>query len=307
MSREKNVFDGVPEFLETVRSQSFTAAAERLGLTGSAVGKSVTRLEDRLGTKLLHRTTRRLSLTAEGQRYYDRWTSLMDEIEGLEGEIAPGTGGVFGRLVIHLPAAFGRRHVMPLLMKLAGQHAGLDLTVNFTERRADLVAEGIDLAVRIGELDEYADLVARPLGQQRLVISASPEYLSRNGIPSAPSDIKQHSCLAGSRNSGVASWLMKNGSGKTERLVIQPRHEFSDGDALLAATLAGAGITQLPTWLIHEHLVSGALVPVLESYTGAEMPIHALWPSSRYLKPVQRLVIDALIEEASSPTSIYRV
>ncbi|SLN54266.1 HTH-type transcriptional regulator DmlR [Aquimixticola soesokkakensis] len=299
-------FAGVREFVEVVRSGSFTAAGLVLGLTGSAVGKSVSRLEARLGTQLLHRTTRRLSLTTEGQRYFDGWETILSDVEGLEHSVTEGSGRISGRLNIHLPAAFGRRHVMPVLMQLAQAHPALDLAVSFTERRINLIDAGVDLVVRIGALSDDADLVARRLGRQRLVICASPAYLARHGAPQTAAELTERDCIIGTRRKAVpASWLLRQPDGTLTAQLIRARHEFSDGDAMLEATLAGAGLSQLPTWLVSSALSTGALVPVLETFSGAEMPIHVVWPGSRYLKPAQRALIDALVADAARTDAGY--
>lgn len=300
-------FSGVVEYVETLRTGSFTAAGERLGLTGSAVGKSVTRLEQKLGTKLLHRTTRNLTPTPEGQRFFDGWVAILDEIESLELGVVAGSSQISGRLNIHLPAAFGRRHVMPILSRLATQYPSLEMSVSFTERRINLVDEGVDLVVRIGTLEDDADLVARKLGRQRLVVCASPAYLERKGVPTLPAELTEHDCIIGSRRNTQPAWLFCQPSGESFSQVIRARYDFSDGDAMVDATLNGMGLSQLPTWLVNEHLATGALVTVLDQWAGAEMPIHAVWPRSRYLKPRQRVVIDALLEEAQSPTSVYNL
>ncbi len=306
MPEHDDPFSGVREFVETMRNGSFTAAGARLGLTGSAVGKSVSRLEARLGTKLLHRTTRRLSLTPEGQRYFDGWVAILSDVQGLEQSVTEGSGQVSGRLSIHLPAAFGRRHVMPVLTRLAEDHPALDLAVSFTERRVNLIDEGVDLVVRIGALSDDADLVARRLGRQRLVICASPAYLAAHGTPAAAAALTEHDCIIGSRRDGVPpSWLLRQPDGSISTQAIRARHEFSDGDAMLEATLAGAGLSQLPTWLVSDALASGDLITVLDDVSGAEMPIHAVWPRSRYLKPGQRALIDALVADAAREASGY--
>ncbi|XAW87505.1 LysR family transcriptional regulator [Vibrio sp. CDRSL-10 TSBA] len=278
-----------------------------MGLTGSAVGKSVTRLEQKLGTKLLHRTTRNLTPTPEGQRFFDGWVAILDEIESLELGVVAGSSQISGRLNIHLPAAFGRRHVMPILARLSCEYPSLDMSVSFTERRINLIDEGVDLVVRIGTLEDDADLVARKLGRQRLVVCASPAYLERKGIPSLPAELTEHDCIIGSRRSTQPAWLFCQPSGESFSQVIRARYDFSDGDAMVEATLNGMGLCQLPTWLVNEYLSTGALVTVLDQWAGAEMPIHAVWPRSRYLKPRQRIVIDALLDEARSPTSVYNL
>lgn len=300
-------FSGVIEYVETLRTGSFTAAGERLGLTGSAVGKSVTRLEKKLGTKLLHRTTRSLTPTPEGQRYFEGWIGILDEIDSLEQGVIAGSVQVSGCLNVHLPAAFGRRHVMPVLLRLSKKYPNLDLSIAFSERRINLIDEGVDLVVRIGTLADDADLIARCLGRQRLVVCASPEYLKKKGTPKLITQLAEHDCIVGGQTSSQPAWLFRRGSGESFSQIIHGRYCFSDGDAMLSAVLDGVGISQLPTWLINEHLVTGALVTVLDEYAGAEMPIHAVWPRSRYLKPRQRIVIDALVEEAEKMGSIYQL
>lgn len=307
MKQTETVFSGVVEFVETLRMGSFTAAGERLGLTGSAVGKSVTRLEKKLGTKLLHRTTRSLTPTPEGLRYFEGWIAILEEIDSLEQGVIAGNRQVSGRLNVHLPAAFGRRHVMPVLLELAKQHPNLSLAVAFSEKRVNLIDEGVDLVVRIGTLEDDADLIARPLGRQRLVVCASPDYLARKGRPQSPNELTEHDCILGSQRSAQPTWLFRRANGDSFSQVIRGRYRFSDGDAMVAAVLDGMGVSQLPTWLINEHLASQALVTVLDEYAGAQMPIHAVWPRSRYLKPRQRIVIDALLAEAQKEGSVYHL
>lgn len=307
MKASENQFSGVIEYVETLRTGSFTAAGERLGLTGSAVGKSVTRLEKKLGTKLLHRTTRSLTPTPEGQRYFDGWISILDEIESLEQGVVVGSVQVSGNLNIHLPAAFGRRHVIPLLLGLTKRYPKLDLAVDFSERRVNLVDEGVDLVVRIGTLEDDADLIARRLGSQRLVVCASPDYLQRKGTPRKVAELTEHDCIVGAQRSSQSAWLFQYPNGERFSQVVHGRYRFSDGDAMLSAVLEGMGVSQLPTWLINEHLATGALVTVLDEFSKAEMPIHAVWPRSRYLKPRLRVVIDTLLEEACKPNSVYQI
>ncbi|MCJ2187670.1 LysR family transcriptional regulator [Novosphingobium beihaiensis] len=307
MNAQSPPFAGVLEYVETVRSGSFTAAGARLGLTGSAIGKSVTRLEERLGVKLLHRTTRKLTPTPEGERFFEGWVALLDDVQGLEQDVAVDRGAVVGRMRIHLPAAFGRRHVMPVLTRLACEYPALDLSVSFTERRINLIDEGVDLVVRIGTLEDDADLVARRLGRQRLVICASPSYLEAHGSPATPAELTGHACIAGSQRNGQVAWLLRDAGGRTFRQTIRARHEFSDGDAMVDAVAAGCGLSQLPTWLVQDQLDAGTLVRVLPAFEGAEMPIHAVWPRSRFLLPKQRAVIDALVADASASGSAYRM
>lgn len=288
-------FDGISEFILAAQLQSFTAAALQLGVTSSAVGKSVSRLEKRLGIKLLHRTTRKLSLTNEGEVYLASCLRVMEELRDTEDCLSTGLVEPRGRLRIDLPAAFGRRHIAPMLIDLARQYAQLDLTITFSERIVDMIGEGIDLAVRIGDLKDDPELVARRLGTQRLVICASPDYLHRSAQVKDKADLLEHDCIIGWRKGVRATWLLMGHKGIVEQQEIRVRHEFDDGEMMLRAALEGCGLSQLPTWLVDEHLRSGALVTVLDHYAGAEMPIHVIWPRTRYIQTRVRIIIDALL------------
>ncbi|WP_210166661.1 LysR family transcriptional regulator [Methylobacterium sp. Leaf87] len=294
------------EFVRVAQAGSFTAAAATLGLTGSAVGKSVSRLEARLGTKLFHRTTRRITLTNEGEVYYESCVRALEELDDVEQRLMTGRSEPVGRVRLDLPGAFGRRHVLPILQELVLRHPGLDLSINFSERTAVIVEEGVDLAVRIGRLTDDADLVAVPLGRQRLVICASPSYLAGHGTPSMPADLASRDCITGWRRDGHPAWLLRQADGTITSVPVRARHELSDGEAMVAATLAGGGLCQLPTWLLAEHLASGGLRTVLDDHAGAEMPIHAVWPRSRYVRPAIRVIVAMLRQHAQMrPSPFY--
>lgn len=298
--------DGLVEFATTVETGSFTAAANQLGMTGSAVGKSVTRLEKRLGTKLFHRTTRRLTLTNEGSEYFETAARALGSLEDAEQALADRRAAPSGTVRLDLPGAFGRRHVLPVLNALSARFDRLDFSVMFSERTASIIAEGIDLAVRIGRLDNDADIVASRLGTQRLVICAAPSYLAAHGRPQTPEELMTHDCLVGWRRHDQISWLLRDGAGQLSSQPVRVRHALSDGEAIVSATLAGSGLSQLPTWLIAEELAGGRLEEVLNDYAGAEMPIHALWPANRYLKPGVRVIIDALQRTAQESPDFGR-
>jgi DNA-binding transcriptional LysR family regulator len=299
-------FSGMNEFVLSAQEGSFTAAGLRLGLTSSAVGKAVTRLEERLGTKLVHRTTRRLTLTNEGEAYLSSCLRVLNELEETESYLTTGRSEPVGRVRVELPATFGRRHVLPSLLELSTRHPRLDLSANFSERLADLIAEGIDVAVRIGVLKDDLDIAARRLGEQRLVICASRAYLKRNGIPKTKDDLLVHDCIGGLRRTQRAVWLLRNEQGVSEPVDVKVRHELGDGEAILNTALAGCGLAQLPTWLVGEHLRSGALVQVLDEWTRGEMPIHVIWPRTKYIQPRVRVVIDELVRLSSEGDSGFK-
>ncbi|MGG2396715.1 LysR family transcriptional regulator [Pseudomonas sp. SH1-B] len=296
--------DGIREFILAAQLQSFTAAGLQLGVTSSAVGKSVSRLEKRLGIKLLHRTTRKLSLSSEGELYLATCLRVMEDLHETEGALSTGSAEPRGRLRIDMPAAFGRRHLAPLLIELARKYSQLDLAVTYGERTVDLIAEGIDLSVRIGELNDDPELVARRLGDQYLVICASPEYLRNHPPVREKADLLAHDCIIAWRKGMRATWLLQSAAGLLQQ-EIRVRHEFGDGEMMLRATLEGRGLCQLPTWLVEEQLRSGELVTVLDDYAGARMPIHVIWPKTRYIQPKVRLVIDELLRMKALQPSLF--
>lgn len=298
-------FSGIREFVATIDGGSLTAAAAQLGVTGSAVGKSISRLESRLGVQLLHRTTRRIGLSSEGEAYLVSCRRVLEELAQTEASLATGHLQPIGRLRVDLPTTFGRRHVVPALLDLCVRHPKLDLSVTLRDRAVDMVGEGIDMSVRIGVLGDYADLVARKLGEQTLVICASPDYLQRRGTPMSRTDLVQHDCLVGARKGSRATWLFKDTLGKIEPHEVPVRHEFFDGDALLRACEAGCGLAQLPTWLAGGGLQTGALVQVLADITGGTMPIHVVWQKTRHLQPKVRITVDELIRIAAERPSIF--
>lgn len=298
-------FAGIREFVAAIDGGSFTAAADALGVTGSAVGKSISRLEARLGLQLLHRTTRRIDLTPEGEAYLRSCRRILDELDQTEAFLSTGNPLPIGRVRIDLPTTFGRRHIMPTLLALSLRHERLNLSVTLQDRAVDMVSEGIDLAVRIGKLQDYPDLVARRLGQQRLMICASPQYLKRRGTPAGRAELAKHDCLIGWRRSNRAHWLINNGKDEGELFEVPVRHELTDGDALLDACLSGCGLAQLPHWLASDGLATGRLLPVLPGLSGVTMPIHVMWQKTWHLQPKVKVIADELVQLASMSPAAF--
>lgn len=296
--RKTDNLGGITAFVTTAQMGSFTAAAERLGLTKSAVGKSVGRLEERLGLKLFQRSTRKLSLTPDGERFLNSCQDAIDILEQAEAELTSHIKHPSGRLRIDLPAAFGRKRILPLLLDILRGNPELALTVTFSERFIDPIEEGIDLFIRIGELADSSGLIARRLTTQKLVLCASPDYLLYHGEPEVPDDLTQHQCIVGFRRNQPKTWLLKDSEGKNFRFTPPPTHELGDGDAMLTGVLSGCGLSQLPLWLVGEYLATGELKEVMSQYAGGEVPINALWPKSRQLLPKIRHVVDRLLHAA---------
>ncbi len=289
-----NRFAGVYEFITAARLGSFSAAALSLGVTRSALGKSIGRLEMRLGARLFHRSTRRLSLTSDGQTFLTACSGILSEFETAENAVGSGVPDVRGRLRIDLPSAFGRMHAMPVIMDLLRTHPDLTITASFTDRRIDIIEEGVDLALRIGLPPDTNEVRARQIGLQKLVVCGSPDYFARFSTPLTQDEITAHRCIVGRRNRASSSWLFKDTSGQHQRIPVTADYELGDGQSMLEATLSGLGLAQLPTWLAGNELNEGLLIPVLEKISPDPVPIVAIWPASRHTPVRVRTVVDAL-------------
>jgi DNA-binding transcriptional LysR family regulator len=284
---------GIDVFVATVAAGSFTAAADRLNLTSSAVGKAIARLEVRLSTRLFERTTRRLDLTDAGTAFHRICVRVLEEIESAERVLLADGAEPSGRLRVDLPATFGCRKVMPLLVDFAGQHPAVQLQVSFTDRFVDVGDEGIDVAVRIGGTDKWpASLGHRFLGAERLIFCASPAYLGRRGPPHALDDLAGHDTVTYGRSDGTASpWLISSGGVPIERRMVDGRIVVGHGEAQLDAVVAGLGVAQLATWLAEDHVAAGRLVAILPEADVDGLPLHIVWPLSKQLLPkVDRLL-----------------
>ncbi|WMD21620.1 LysR family transcriptional regulator [Achromobacter seleniivolatilans] len=286
---------GITAFVQAVEAGSFTAAAHRIGLSKSAVGKSVATLEERLGVRLLERTTRRLALTAEGADFYQSCLRVLAELDEAESRAASRRTEVSGTLRISLPVTFGRQWVMPVLCGLARQHPKLALDVAFSDRAVDLLEENIDLAVRLGDPGDSASLSARRLGFQRLVVCGSPAYFVEHGRPTSIDDLAHHDCITFAHGGYLFPWKLLDSEGRSVDVKIKGRHTISDGEALRAVVLDGLGIGQFPTWLVADALRCGTLQTVLAPQGVQGSPIHALWPATRDLAPKIRATVDELL------------
>ncbi|TXN27258.1 LysR family transcriptional regulator [Methylobacterium sp. WL19] len=253
--------------------------------------------------RLLDRTTRSLNLTAEGQAYYQSCLKVLEELNTAEALLASRTRVVSGTLRINLPISFGRLYVMPVLAEVADGNPDLNLDISFTDRQVDLVEEGFDLAVRLGDPGDHASLIGRRIGTQRSIICAAPAYLDRRGRPTVVEELVKHDCLAFAKDGRPLPWAVCGSDGTVKLVIIQPRHTISHGEALRDATVKGLGVAYLSTWLAADDLHSGRLEVVPISTPAEDGPITALWPRSRDLAPKVRVVVDALVE-ALKPTQV---
>ena len=290
--------DGVTVFVEVVRLGGFARAAEHLGLTRSAVGKAMARLEARLATRLFHRTTRVQSLTDDGQIYHEHCLRALAELQAAEAQMESGRHEVTGRLRVTMPVLFGRHCVAPILLDLARQHTLLELHLSFNDQPVDVLAEGFDLAIRCGALGaESEGLRARKLVEQRKLVCASPAYLAARGRPRNKAELAEHSILLYRRADRIHVWQLPDATGRMGDTPLNSRLLLDDLETIADAAATGLGLAWLPEWLVRERLRTGALVSVLDDQPGATMDCHALWPSAPHMPLRLRLAVDALVTQ----------
>lgn len=289
-----NRLNDIPVLLDVVEAGSFSAAAERLNLTRSAVAKSIARLESRLGVRLFHRTTRRQSLTEEGLLFHERCLRAVEEIRLGETLLESGRREIRGRLRISLPVVFGRRVIAPILTGLIDRHPLLELDLAFSDRVVDLLDEGFDLAVRNGNLPDTPDLMVRRVGGQRMTVCAAPAYLARRPAPETLDDLVGHDGVVYARRDGAKGWVFPTET-DPDRVVRPPaRLRLDDIEAIHDAACAGLGLAWLPCWLVRDGLSSGALCEVLTGVKSLNFDAYAVWPRAPMMTPRLRLVIDEL-------------
>ncbi|WP_374523240.1 LysR family transcriptional regulator [Hydrogenophaga sp.] len=287
-------FEEMRVFAAVVDAGSFVRAADALDLSKTAVSRHVSELESRLGVRLLHRTTRKLSLTAEGQVFHARCKALLGAVEAAEAEITAGSVQPSGVLRLNVPVTFGLMHLAPLWPDFMQRYPQVTLDVSLADRLVDLVEEGFDLAVRIAQLSS-STLVSRQLATTRMVLCASPEYLRRHGQPQRPADLAQHRVLAYSLFHQGEHWAFDGPQGR-EVVKVNPILRTNSGDTCVAAALAHQGVVLQPSFLVGEPLRQGDLVEVLPGHRSGEMGIYAVYPSRQHLPPKVRAMVDFLVE-----------
>lgn len=281
-------------FVQVVEVESFSRAAEELNLSKSQVSKQISRLEDRLGARLLHRTTRRMSLTDVGRVFYQRCVQILADLEEAELSIGKLQSEPRGTLRISVPMSFGVMYLAPALSDFMAAYPDLQVDLNFNDRQIDIVDEGYDMAIRIGALAD-SSLIARKLAPIRLFLCGSPDYLDQHGWPQHPRDLKSHNCLRYRYFSTGSMWSFYSGQGK-ESVKVEGSLQTNNGDALREAALRDLGLCILPDFLVSEDFRTNRLFQVLDDWTvGEAFYIWALYPHNRHLSVKVRLFVDFLI------------
>lgn len=288
-----NNYSDIVVFVRVVEARSFVAAAQTLGMSPSAISKAVSRLEERLGARLLNRTTRSLSLTDQGLSFYDRAREALAQLDQAESEIAESRGVARGRLRVDLPVSLGRKIVVPALPRFIQQYPELTVQLSMNDRVIDLVQEGMDAALRVGNLSD-SSLVARRVGILRGVTCASPEFIARVGMPMTPEDLQPEHCIAMFKlgTNQIREWLFRK-DGVDHSIQPAAPLSFSDPESAVAAAVSGAGFVRSLDFTVEAQIAAGLLVPVLEDWNdGAWWPVSVVYPQHRQPTAKIRAFID---------------
>ena len=283
-------------FVGVVEAQNFSAAARNLKLTPSAVSKLIGRLENRLGARLLNRTTRQVSLTDEGRTYYQSCLPILAAIEDAEHAVSKLHDAPRGLLKVNASTAFGISHIEPLIPDFLASYPELRIQLTLSESIVNLVEEEVDVAIRLGNLPD-SSLIARKLGSLRRSVTGSPDYLKRHGIPKTPEDLKNHNCLQITTATTFNHWEFQV-AGKPRRIDIKGNFETNNALSLHRAALAGIGLMRSANFMVAEELQDGRLKTVLAEYeSDRELGVYAVFPHSQHLTSKVRVFVDLLVEK----------
>ncbi|MGD8326130.1 MAG: LysR family transcriptional regulator [Sphingomonadales bacterium] len=281
-------------FVKVIKEGSFSAAARSMNMSKSAVSKYVSELEDRLGARLLNRTTRRLSVTDVGRVYFERCQQILSDVMETETAISEDTRKVSGQLRVAAPVTFSVKHLGGPLSEFLGQYPEVDIDLNLNDRRADIVEEGFDVAVRISRQMTDSSLIAAKLATSRAVTCASPAYLDRHGTPQTPQELVDHNCLRYSNIGPVQEWYYQDENKELISVRVSGTISANNGEVLREAALDGQGIITGPSFITGDAIKSGKLVPILQPYAYTDFGIFAVYPHNRHLSAKVRVFVDFL-------------
>jgi len=276
-------------FTRVVENGGFTAASLTLGLSASAVAKAISRLEDELGVRLFHRTTRSLALTTHGQNFYERCARILKDLDEATAQLQEATSRPRGKLRVILPVSFGRVTVVPHLHEFLSRYPEIDLDITLSDDVAQFIEEGFDLAVRTG-FAEDSRLKMRVLTEGEHIIVASPSYLQRFGRPQRPDDLRDHECIIGRLGQ---DWVFTE-NGSQRKMTVTGRLRIKGGDAYREAAVAGLGIAHATRWLFRKEIERGDLVPILSDFVAGQSPVALYFPAARYQSMIVRAFIGFL-------------
>ena len=291
-----DVMHSMAVFRRVVEAESFSAVARETNMSQSTVSKHIASLEERLDTKLLNRSTRSLKLTEAGREYYHHCIRILNDFQEAEASVGKGKIDPTGTLRISTSAAFGRTCILPYLNEFLSAYPDISIDLIFNDDYIDLVKEGIDLAIRIGPLED-SSLIARKIGSSPRVIVASPEYLVNRGRPKKPSDLIKHDCLFYTLQKSPDLWYFNSTQEGDESVHVNGRLKASSPDAICDATLEGLGISILGEWYVRKHIQEGKLKVILPDYKPTTYDIHAVYPERRFVPQKVKRMVEFLTEK----------
>ena len=292
-------FKQISSFVEVAARGSLTAAARAEGIAPAMIGRRLAALEERLGVKLLTRSTRKIALTDEGLTFLEDCQRILAELSEAEAAVSERSARATGHLLISAPAGFGRQHVAPLIPSFLAEHRGVTISLNLNDRVVDLIGEGVDVAIRIAALTD-SNLVGVKLADNRRVVVASPEYIRRHGTPTSLDDLARHNCLTISSEGSQRGWTFRQ-NGKNVTLKVSGNMECNDGAVLHQWALAGKGLAWRSTWEVGAAIEAGTLVTVLDEFAAPGNDIYAMFAQRRHLPLRIRLFVDFLRRTYAQP------
>lgn len=292
--RNIDLFKAMRTFVKVAELESFSAASRDLNIVASAVSRQVSDIEEYFDCQFLYRTTRAMNLTAEGLYYLEQFKEIINRLDDLKGKSQQRHHKIAGHLRISAPTGSASLGFLKAASDYVGQHPDLRLSWLFVNRFVNLVEEGVDLAIRVGDLPD-SSFIARRYAHLRISFVASPDYLKRHGQPLHPKELSQHQCILDSSNRLPGRWRYKE-NGKEEQVAIRPHMELNDGDNVASCAADGLGIAYIPTFLMQNHIDEGRLVTILDEFELEQVPISLVYPSNRMVNPALRGLIDHILK-----------
>lgn len=281
-------------FVRVAETGSFSAVARETGVTQPAISRQVAALEEHLGTRLVHRSTRSVALTEDGRDLLDHARTVLESVENAEGAVGRRHGGVSGMVRVSAPVVFGRVLIAPRIHRLLDRNPSLSVDLLLEDRQMDLVQEGIDVAIRAGPLPPDSPFIARRIGSFQRLVVGSAAYFERNPEPQAPADLAAHQCILYDRHSGPGVWRLDGPDGEIE-VPVTGRFHTNSPEAGREAVLTDLGLAVMSAWLVREELRDGTVRAVLQDWKPPRVPVHAIYPSQRNLAARTRALIEFLV------------
>lgn len=297
MGVKSTLLDGIATFVEVVNSGSFTGAAQNMGHSTSYISKEISKLEERIGIRLLHRTTRTLSLTPEGKTYFQQCQQIVDDAVNAENAVSGVQGNPKGVLRVSCPVAFGVSRLQPFLAQYTSLYPNITLEIDLNDRKVDLITDAYDVVIRATLHLEDSSLVSRLVMRSQILTLASPDYLAKHGVPHHAEDLERHKVISYSNIKNPNQWVYYRESGKKVEVPVDGRVITNNSDLILALAVAGQGIVRLPKFNLTDEVETGKLIPILDQEMIQEVSIYMVYPSRKHMSAKVRSFIDFVVDK----------